>query len=99
MDCAKRIEVLKEKRAKADADILLLESMSRPDARKIRDLKKWKLRWKDEITQLENPDRMTSPKSDKRKKRKIAEANQPILRADTIATIPKDSERGVDLAA
>ena len=100
MGIENRIKSLREKHAAAAAQIQLLELSPRPDSMKIAELKKLKLKYKDEIVRLENPNRLTAPKAKKHKqpsksKKKQANGSKSLMVSET----PYVSDREIDLAA
>ncbi|MBY0537951.1 YdcH family protein [Patescibacteria group bacterium] len=96
-----RIKALKEKHAAADAEIQLLQLLPSDNQGKIRELKKRKLKMKDEIVRLENPYRLTAPKKNKQKKgvRPTTSAQKiPVHEVDTVS-ISEESTTNISRAA
>ncbi len=84
-----RIKALKEKHAVADAEIQLLQLLPSDNQDKIRGLKKKKLRFKDEIARLENPDRLTASKKNSQKRPAMSSQKIAVQEVDTVSVSEK----------
>ena len=86
-----RLKALQSKHAAINAEILLLEARPRCCPTELKRLKAMKLRLKDETIRLQNPRRMTAPKSKKAKNPKIAAVSNTQTQTEetfSLAIIP-----------
>jgi hypothetical protein len=94
-----RITSLKDKHAAADAQLQLLQLLPFNNQEKIRELKKQKLKLKDEIKRLENPERLTAPKKQRHKKTESVRIETQEVPDTSAIQISAQPTSGIDLAA